>query len=238
MTFKHSILRYSLRYIWRQKWQTLLLVLGILLGVAVVIAIDYANQSSRKAITLSTQSVTGKSTHQIVSSGEGISDEFFSSMKRKGVFDTASPILEGYIRVDNFGQQTYLLLGIDPLLDFPFRSYYGQTDIQLAQMLSIISEPGTAIISKDLAEEFGIELGEEISYQFEGVENFLRVVGFVESNEPVLKETIKGTILVDISTAQATLNKIGLIDRIELILETEEQEKRIKIGRASCRERV
>ncbi len=89
------LLKFSLRHLVRQGWQTILLIIGILLGVAVVIAIDYANESSKKAISLSTQSITGKATHQILASGSGIPEEYFADMVRNGVFNEASPVHRG-----------------------------------------------------------------------------------------------------------------------------------------------
>jgi len=199
-----------------------------LLGVGVVIAIDYSNESSKRALTLSTQSVTGKSTHQIVSSGSGIPDNYFSEMKRSGVLKIASPIIEGYVKVSGFDQQTLLILGIDPLQDFPFRSYYGQDETQLSQLFTIISEPDSAIISKELASEYEINLGDLIAYQYEGKTDELKIVGFISSYEPVVRETIKGLIIVDIATAQEALNKMGFIDRVELIITSENEEKLIR----------
>jgi putative ABC transport system permease protein len=58
------------RYLLRHGWQSIMMVLGISLGVAVVVAIDLANASASRAFDLSTESVTGKATHQI-SAGPG-----------------------------------------------------------------------------------------------------------------------------------------------------------------------
>jgi len=118
------LIRLSLKYIWRQKWQSGLLVLGILLGVAVVIAIDYANESSKRALELSSQSITGSSTHQILSSGEGIDEIFFVTIMRSGIISKAAPVLEGYVNLLELNNQPMQVLGIDPFLDVPFRSYY------------------------------------------------------------------------------------------------------------------
>ena len=54
------------RYLVVRRWQSLLMVLGIALGVAVMVAIDLANASASQAFQLSTESITGKATHQIV----------------------------------------------------------------------------------------------------------------------------------------------------------------------------
>ncbi|MBE0685329.1 MAG: ABC transporter permease, partial [Anaerolineaceae bacterium] len=222
------LLKFSLRHLIRQGWQTILLIIGILLGVAVVIAIDYANESSKKAISLSTQSITGKATHQILASGSGIPEDYFTEMMRTGVFTEASPVIEGYVNVSEFNQQAILILGIDPILDFPFRQYYGDNDSQLNQLISIISVPNTGIIAQDLADEFDLQLGDVINYIFEGRPGILQIVGFISTDEPIASESLKGLIIVDISTAQTAFNKIGFLDRIELIIQDPIQEEIIK----------
>ncbi len=58
--------RIGWRTLLRRPWQSVLMILGIALGVSVVIAIDIANVSARGAFELSTETVTGKATHQIV----------------------------------------------------------------------------------------------------------------------------------------------------------------------------
>lgn len=222
------LLKFSVRHLIRQGWQTILLIIGILLGVAVVIAIDYANESSKKAISLSSQSITGKATHQILASGSGIPEAFFVEMMRTSVFKEASPIIEGFVNVIEFDQQAILILGIDPLLDFPFRQYYGSGDNQLSQLVAIISEPNSGIIAKDLAEEYNLSLGDEINYVFEGKPGKIKIVGLIASEEPIVKESLKGLIIADISTAQTAFNKIGYLDRIDLIIDDPNQEKVIK----------
>ncbi|MDO9085960.1 MAG: FtsX-like permease family protein [Anaerolineaceae bacterium] len=222
------LLRFSIRHLWRQRWQTFLLVVGILLGVTVVIAIDFANESSKKAISLTTQSITGKATHQIFASGTGIPETYFTEMVRTNIFSLASPITEGYVNVNEFNLQPILILGIDPLLDYPFRSYLGEDVTQLSQLLSIISRPDTGIIARDLSEEFGISIGDEINYIFEGKSAKLKIVGLISSEELLAKESLKGVIIVDIATAQEAFGKKGILDRIELIVENQTTENLIK----------
>ncbi len=221
------LLKFSVRHLVRQGWQTILIIIGILLGVAVVIAIDFANESSKKAIALSSQSITGKATHQIMASGTGIPEKYFSEMMRNGVFDQASPVIEGYVNVTEFNKQAILILGIDPILDFPFRNYYGNEDDQLNQLFTIISEPNSGIIAKDLADEFNLSLGDEINYVFEGKPGYLKIVGLISSDEPIVGESLKGLIIVDISTAQSAFNKIGFLDKVELIINDSKQEELI-----------
>jgi putative ABC transport system permease protein len=60
------LLRLAQRYISRRLFQSILFILGVALGVAMVIAIDLANGSASRAFELSSESVAGKATHQII----------------------------------------------------------------------------------------------------------------------------------------------------------------------------
>jgi len=220
--------RFSFRHLIRQGWQTILLIIGILLGVAVVIAIDYANESSKRAIELSSQSITGKATHQIIASGGGISEDVLSTLFRLGAVDEASPIVEGYVNLSNDNQRPLLILGIDPILDFPFRQYYGEDENEIPQLLSIMSEPDSGIISKQLADDIGLTLGDSINFSFEGKSGQIKIVGLISSNEPVVRESLNGIVIVDISSAQTIFNKSGYLDRIELIVNEPDQVDQIQ----------
>ena len=56
----------------------LLMVLGIALGVAVVVAIDLANASAGRAFRLSTETLTGRATHQITGGPQGVAEDVFA----------------------------------------------------------------------------------------------------------------------------------------------------------------
>ena len=57
------------------------MVLGIALGVAVVISIDLANASAGRAFALSTETVTGKTTHQIVGGPQGVDEKVYVNLR-------------------------------------------------------------------------------------------------------------------------------------------------------------
>lgn len=211
------MMRLSLKYVWRQKWQSGLLILGILLGVAVVIAVDYANESSKKALELSSQSITGKSTHQIISSSDPIDEQIFVKMIRTGLITSAAPIIEGYVNVLSLEGQPLQILGIDPLLDLPFRNFYDLKDNGQNKLLETISLPNQIILSKTFALANNIELGDQIEISYQGRKKIVDVSGLVISDDPLNNNSLQGLIITDISTAQELLNKRGILDRIEII---------------------
>jgi hypothetical protein len=71
----------GLRYLLRRPLLSLLCVLGVALGVAVVIAIDLANESASRAFNLSTETVAGRTTHQIVGVNGLLDQEVYRKVK-------------------------------------------------------------------------------------------------------------------------------------------------------------
>ena len=67
----------SLRTLLRHPIQFAIMVLGIALGVAVMVSIDLANASAARAFDLSASAVTGRATHSIISSAEGVDESLY-----------------------------------------------------------------------------------------------------------------------------------------------------------------
>ncbi|MGQ9816324.1 MAG: hypothetical protein ACUVR3_14550, partial [Candidatus Roseilinea sp.] len=75
------IFKTSLRYLLRRPLQSALCILGVALGVAVVVAIDLANGSASRAFTLSTETVTGRATHQVIGGPAGLDQDVYRRIK-------------------------------------------------------------------------------------------------------------------------------------------------------------
>ncbi len=210
--------RFSLRYLARNYWQTILLVIGIMLGVAVVVAIDFSNASAKIALDLSTQSLVGKSTHQIIAANGGIEETVFVKLKNERKLEYGSPVVEGYITVPAWQDRALLLMGIDPILDYQIRDIYGKKTEVLPQLINSFSQPLQVILSKDLAAQYSLSLGQKLSVEFEGKQFNLEIVGLAASQDPLAQQSLNGLIIMDIGSAQELLNRQGLLDRIDVRL--------------------
>ena len=76
-----AILRLCLRYISRRLFQSAMCALGVALGVGVVIAIDIANESASRAFRLSSESLVGRATHQIIGGPNGFDSAFYATLR-------------------------------------------------------------------------------------------------------------------------------------------------------------
>lgn len=213
------LVRMSLRHLWRRPLQSALLVLGVALGVAVVIAIDLANVSAQRAFSLSTESVTGKTTQQIVSGPRGLDDTLYTHLRVDLGLTRAAPIVEGYVAVGKGVGQPFHLLGVDPFAEAPFRNYLvGNQDVPVGELVRFLVEPQTVIMSRSTAQQLGLAVGEPIQLRVAGGAKPVTLVALLDPSDDLSRQALDGLILSDIATAQEFLGKVGKLDRIDLIM--------------------
>ena len=115
--------RSGLRHALAHPWQLGLSVLGIALGVAVVVAIDLATDSAARAFALSTEAVTGRTTHQVVGGPAGLPDGAYAALRVGAGVRPSAPVVEGFVAVPGRAGVTLRVLGIDPFAEAPFRPF-------------------------------------------------------------------------------------------------------------------
>ncbi len=214
--------RLALRYISRRLFQSGMLVLGVALGVAVVVAIDIANASASRAFTLSSESIVGRASHQIVGGPNGFDSSLYTRLRIEQGFKLSAPIVTEFVRVAGV-DQALRLLGVDPLAEPPFRSYLageGQA-VDYAALNRLIAEPGAVVISEALAGRLGLALEAELHISAGGRFSSARVVGILQPADAASRQALDDLIIGDIASAQEIVGMSGRISRIDLILEAE-----------------
>lgn len=207
------------RYLMRHLWQSVLMILGITLGVAVVVAVDLANVSASRAFDLSIDAVAGRATHQIVGGPQGLDETIYTDLRRAGLARTSAPIVTTYATSPQLGDQAMQLLGVDPFAEPPFRSYlWGGEAASLVELTAFLTEPGAVLISAEVAERFQLTPGASIELDVAGHRREVTVVGLLEPGDDLSRRAMSGLILADIATAQELTDRLGRLDRIDLIL--------------------
>jgi putative ABC transport system permease protein len=218
------IFRLARRTISRRFLQSLLFVIGVALGVAMVIAIDIANGSSSRAFDLSTESVTGKATHQIIGGPSGLPSEIYTKLRLDLGLRDVAPVVTEYVRGVNMGDQPLRLLGVDTFAEPPFRNYLSTVEVEggaqtaFDALNAFIAEPGTILMSQTMATRFGIEPDDTITLRPGNQRIDVRVVGLLRADDKVSQEALDDLLLTDIATAQEIVGRPGIITRIDLIL--------------------
>ncbi len=214
------LLRMAWRHAWRRPLQSAFLVAGVAIGVAMMVAIDLANGSATRAFELSTETIAGRATHQILGGPAGLDEALYVRLRRELGYRLSAPVVEGYIIVQELDAQPMRLLGVDPFADAPFRSYLGtggpaQASTDLSPLLV---EPNAVLLSTAVAQRYGLDLGDVVHARVPGKETRLRIAGLLEPSDDLSRRALDGLLLADVATAQEVLDRIGRLDRIDLLV--------------------
>ncbi len=223
MTFP-LLLRLARRHVSRRLLQSVLFVVGVALGVAMVIAIDLANGSASRAFALSTETVAGKATHQVLGGPSGLPTDVYTQLRVDLGLTAAAPIVEDYVRASSLNDRVLHLLGVDPFSEPPFRSYLssvnveGQTASAAEALTAFITQPNTVLISKPLADHYHVRPGDSLELRVRDGTTSVKVVGLLLPTDSLSQQALENLLLTDIATAQELVGRPGVITRIDLIL--------------------
>lgn len=195
----------------RHPLQRLLTLVGVMVAIAVVLAVDLANQSAQRAFDRSMLEVAGAATHQILGPAQGFPETVYRDLRLAG-WSSMAPVVEGPLRLES-GATVYLL-GVDPLAEAPFRSTaagFGDLPIQ-----RLLTEPGTVLVPP----------GGPLVFSEDDPEPRVRVQtnagGFTITALHAEAAGTEARVWVsDMATAQVLLGRDGVLDRIDLALETD-----------------
>lgn len=214
--------------------QSLLIIIGIALGVAVIVAIDIANATISRSFEFSTESLTGRTTHQIIGSGTGIEKTVFTDLRTKLGLRNNAPVVEGYVKVKELGLRPLKLLGLDPVSEFGFRGLLGAGTAEPASGLltGLMAEPGRVMLSEQLAGQYGIREGSQVTLLLGSRSIPVEVFGLLKSRNQMTQIALSGVVITDIASAQEMLEMGDRISRIDLIIPERQEERVLKDIRA------
>jgi putative ABC transport system permease protein len=209
--------RASLGFLIRHPWQLGLAILGICIGVAVMVAVDLANQSSRKAFLQSMDTVNGQATHQILGGPDGVDESLYTMLRVEHGIRSIAPVVTGYVRI---GDETLQVLGIDVFAESEFRSYTSPAnpgaDLSGADdnsatstegtIRQFLSADGSVLLSQDAANRLGLNPGVDFELLANGKRFPAKMIG-----------TTGGDLMItDIANAQRWLDMRGHLSRIDV----------------------
>lgn len=209
----------GLRYLLRRPFQSILCILGVALGVAMVIAIDLANGSASRAFELSTETVAGRATHQIVGSATGLDEAVYRRIKVElGVRD-AAPVVSSYATALEFDQQPIRVLGIDVFAEAPFRSYLGagSESFQRNDLSEFFAAPDAMLIGEATAQRYNKSVGDTVTLRVGDRRRPMRIVGILKPADDTSRNALDNLAIVDISAAQQMFDLRGKLSHIDLI---------------------
>lgn len=203
-------LRSSWRFFTRHPWQLWLTLLSIALGTAVMIAVDLANMTAKQSFRQSVTVLSGPMSHEITAREGDIPDEFYTRLRVEWGLRDSSPQLVSQVTVAGL---PYTLLGFDPfaLLFQPATGF----QIPAAALPHLLTEPGSVLISSDLAAREKLAAGDRFTVYLDRQPIELTVLAILDTQQDA---RLAELIMTDLATAQTLFDKPGKLNRIQLKL--------------------
>jgi len=216
------LFRAGRRHLARNPWQLVLSVLGVALGVAVVVAMDLAIQSSREAFRVSSETVTGRATHQVLGGVSGLPDSLLVQLRMEGGVSAAAPVVDAYVTSPRAPGRALRLLGVDPFSEGAFRPWLAGGPTSDLDGSLLLSRRGAVVLGRELAEVMGLKAEDPMEIGTGEGWGELQVVGVLEARDRASRLGLQDLLIVDLAEAQEQLGRLGRLDRIDLILSGEE----------------
>ncbi len=216
MTIFYLLKNITLRHLRLNKLRASLSVIGIALGVSVFVSVQIAIHTAIESFNSTVDHVSGKANLQITSFGRGFPEETFLKVKKVPGIKAATPVIQFVSKIDDPMGEPLYLLGIDIFSDQKFRDY--QFDESKEEDLGFLKDPQAIAITEKLASRHGLKKGATLPLIFGSKKVTLTITNLLKMEGPA--KSLEGNFgLMDIASAQEALEKVGLIDRIDLIVE-------------------
>jgi len=220
----------SWRFYRQHPAQLILSILGIVLGVGIVTAVLITNNSSQRAFALSTESLYGRTTHQL-SGANGLDQSTYVTLRKR--FDTVqmAPIITGHVTAQG---RVYTLLGLDPFAEADFNRFgvsmaatatanqaqsQSQSQDQSQATLQLLLQTNALIVGSNTAQSDSLPVGNTLQLDVGGEQHLANLVTSFDSDNPA---STAGLMIGDIAYVQMLLERGNKIDQIDLILNDDE----------------
>ncbi len=215
---------FNYRHLRRRPLETMLCLLGIAIGVAVILGIDLANENALASFRRSVEVVTGRATHQILGGPNGIADSLAAHVLKQPRLQ-AAPIIEYVSACREANKAALHILGVDPFFEAPFRDYsalahVGAQTTFAAAALQVVLHPNAALVSENFLRKHELTVGDTLHVL---VGSLWRKLVVAEKIPAAMLSHLgfDDLAVCDISTAQEILDKVGFVDRLDVIVSHE-----------------
>lgn len=205
------------RHLLTHSWRVLAVILGIALGAAVFTSVRLAVDASLDSFTRTFDLLSGKADSTVVRPGGRVPDNLVAELWSHPAVETASPLISSYVTVAGRDEEPFLMVGFDPVLDYPLRSWQiASASGDTARIWrDLVTSPATLLLSRRLAAQLGCEPGQALTLEHVNQIYRFTVAGLLEDHGLSLVEG--GYVAVaDLATMQEFTGLQGWVDRIDL----------------------
>lgn len=193
-----------------------LTVLGIAIGVAAFVAIQLANHSILASFRRTINAVAGRSALVVTAGDSGFDETLLLKVRAVEGVKYAAPLIMSIAPVEGHQREVLLVLGVDLLAEKAFREYR-PTGAKETLDLKTLLHPETLFLSQSFAADHGLAVGETLTLLTGSHRRAFTIRGLLKPRGPA--RALEGHLaLMDIATAQVAFDKVGRLDRIDVIL--------------------
>ncbi|HEY0394557.1 MAG TPA: FtsX-like permease family protein [Candidatus Elarobacter sp.] len=205
--------------------RALVTLVAVALGVAIGLAIDLANGTAVASFASSVDVVSNKVNLQVLGAGGGFDERAIVRVQRIAGVTSAMPAIEDSLTVgaragDMLSGEVLRVLGVDLLRPLPggaarASASPGSISEQNADSWVLVNGHG-AFVSAALAQRLRWRAGETVHALAGDRDVTLPIAGIIPRGTAGIDSSV---VFVDVATAQELFRKVGLLDRIDLIVE-------------------
>jgi putative ABC transport system permease protein len=187
--------------------QLLATVTAIALGVALGVAVYLVNSAALEQFDQATRRLVGSADIVVRGPPEGFDESLLVALAQQPAVAAASPVLE--LELTRPGHNPPLkLLALDP---FRAATLQPQLMAEIGAEVTRLFAPDTIILSRAAAAELQLQRGDELAIVVGGAPKSLHVIDVL--SDGVYPDSLG---IMDIATAQWSLQRIGRLNRIDL----------------------
>ena len=218
ITFFRLFVWFSARHLKQNRGRALTVLLGIAMGAAVFTSVRLSIHATLDSFSRSVQLLGGRSDAVVARPGGRVPESLIGPLLSHPLVEHASPVMSAYIRPADSRHEPFFLIGFDPILDRPFRSWNSSAGSDDGQVwLDLITQPFSIILSEPLAEALHVKPGQSILLECAHQSADFSILAVMASEGLALAEG--GLLAVtDIATFQEFTGSVGQVDRIDLIV--------------------
>jgi len=205
--------------------RALVTLVAVGLGVGIGLAIDLANATAVASFASSVNVVSSRVNLQVLGIGNGFDERSLLRIQAVPGVVYAGPTIEDTLTVGAqsgvpFSGEILRVLGVDLLRPLPGRTADaghapGAFGRQGADLWTLVNGHG-AFVNARLAQRLGWHVGENVRALAGDREVTLRVAGIIPPGTVGIDSSV---VFVDVATAQELFDKVGLLDRIDLVVD-------------------
>lgn len=199
----------------RHPARILLPVVGVAIGVAAVAAIHHANRSVSASFRDAAANVSGRSDF-VVRGSAGIPVESLGTLAFLWPVASFAPAVTGSAVVAGGGREVVLVLGVDWGGDEAVRDARLIAPATAGERARILSGR-SVLVTAPFAARHRLSPGSTLSLIAGGTPRRVEVGGILELSG-VAKASGGDILLTDVFTAQDLLGKVGLVDRVDIVV--------------------